>query len=181
MDKHGLIEFIDFLNSAPSGTMICDRIKIPAKSSNPATVFMLKEDPTRLRMIPEKMHVEIRSCIRVIDNVSMILLGIQLAKNPDLLYIGWFNYQSGIVKECFDYLIQQDSLYIFVFAGGPVPVRKVYVSNNFQSLFKEYIPLINKVLPWSLEDFERTKHKILNKYPKPASLWCALEKGMGLL
>ena len=143
--------------------------------------FILKEDQSRLWMIPENaFHVEIRSSLIMHDGVALMPLMLQFDSNPELLYLGWFDYyQSVIAKEYFAYLAGQDKLYLLVFSGEREPARMISMNNNLQIWFKAHQSQLSNTLPWSPPDYGRAKLKIEGKYPTLASLWKVLgEKGI---
>ena len=178
--NHVLIDIDEFINSAPPGTLGFDTVELGTAGCK--TIFLLKEDPSRLGMIPENaFRVEIRSSLIMRDGVALMPLMLQFDNNPDLLYRGWFNYyHSPTAKECFRCLAGQDKLYLLVFTGEPEPARQISMNNNLQLWFKTLLPQLNNILPWSPVDYERVKFKIEGKYPTSISLWQVLgEKRIG--
>ena len=174
-----LIDTDEFINAAPPGVMSFDVVELGTTGCK--TIFLLKEDPSRLGMIPENtFHVEIRGSLIIRDGVALMPLMLQFDNNPDLLYRGWFNYfQSITAKECFTYLADQEKLYLLIFTGALEPARKISMNNNLQLWFKAHYSQLSKMLPWSRQDYGRAKFKIENKYPTSNSLWDVLgEKGI---
>lgn len=178
--KHYLIDTGEFVNTAPPGTLSYDAVRLGISGCK--TIFLLKEDRSHLGLIPEnKIQVEIRGSFMLRDGVALMPLMLQFDYNPNLLYIGWFNYyQSAAAKECFVHLAGQDKLYLLVFSGELEPARKISMNNNLQLWFKTHLPQLSKTLPWSPQDYERAKFKIEGKHPTNISLWNVLgEKGIG--
>ena len=173
-ENHLLTDTDEFINSAPAGILDFDAVEFG--TSGCKTIFLIKEDPSRLGMIPENtIHVEIRGSLIMRDGVALMPLMLQLDHNPDLLYRGWFNYyQSPKVKECFKHLANQDKLYLLVFGGEPEPARMVSLNNNLQLWFKAHFFQISNTPPWNRQDYERAKFKIVNKYQTGKSLWDVL-------
>jgi len=178
-ENHVLINTEELINSAPPGTLSFDAVELGTSGSK--TIFLLKEERSRLIMIPENaLHVQIRSSLIMHDGVALMPLMLQFDLNPELLYLGWFNYyQSVIAEEYFAYLAGQDKLYLSVFSGEREPARMISMNNNLQIWFKAHQSQLSNTLPWSPPDYGRAKLKIEGKYLTLASLWKVLgEKGI---
>jgi len=174
-----LIDTGEFIKTTPPGTLGFDAVELGASGSK--TIFLLNEDRSRLGMIPENaVHVQFRSSLILRDGVALMPLMLQFDSNPDLLYLGWFNYyQSIIARECFAHLANQDKLYLMVFCGDLDPARMISMNNNLQVWFKAHLPQLSNLPPWSPQNFERAKFKIEDKHPTTTSLWKALgEQGI---
>jgi hypothetical protein len=176
VNNQELINSVTFINYMPPGTMLHGAVGFG--TPNFKTAFLIKENQSRLAMLPEdKMHIEIRSSLIIFDNVALIPLLIQINNNPSLTYQEWLNYhESGVTKQCFDYLTTQELLYILFFTGAIKPAKGLTVSNNLQIGFRMHIQQLKNMVPWSIEDFERLKLKMLIKYPATISLWNGLKR-----
>jgi len=178
-ESHNLINTGEFITTAPPGTLSYDVAEFG--TSGPKTIFLLKEEQSRLWLIPENtMHIEFRSSFIQYEGVALMPLMLKLDNNPNLLFRGWFNYYESVsAKKYFTYLASQDKIYLLVFSGELEPERLISMSNNLQLWFKTHLSHLSMTLPWSLQDYEYAKSKIDGKYPTNSSLWKALgEKGI---
>jgi len=163
------------INLTPPGTMIYAEIGFGKPEFE--TTRVIKETPTQIDLISEKTaYIEINSCSLLVENVTLILLLLQINHNSNLTYGGWFDYhRSDTAKRCLNNLVNQDLLRVLFFNGNPKPVRGFSLKNKLQAGFGLYLQTLNNKAPWSMEDFEFAKNIILGQFPILNALWEALK------
>jgi hypothetical protein len=141
------------------------------------TVFLIQASRSHLNLIPkEQMNLEFRSSSIVLDEVLFISLMVQIDNQPLLTYGGWLNYhQSGDLKQCFTCLAVQESIQMLFFDENGRLDNIIKVNNHLRIGFQDYLRQLKNRLPWSVNDFESAKSKLLRLYPTTLSLWHGLK------
>jgi hypothetical protein len=165
------LNLLDPFTLIASGTMTIDLLQVGKVDYK--TTFFIKESHSRLNMIPkDKINLEFRSSLMVMDEALLVLLMLRIENNPNFTYQIWLNYHhSEEVKKCFQYLATQEQIRILFIDENNQLINIIGVSNNLRIGFMDYLQRLKKRIPWNKADFEYAKAKILQRYPDPLSLW----------
>jgi hypothetical protein len=141
------------------------------------TVFLIRVNQSHLNLIPkEQMNLEFRSSSIVLNEVLFISLMVQIDNQPLLTYGGWLNYHLSLdLKQCFTYLAAQESIRMLFFDENGQLDNIIKVNNHLRIGFQDYLRQLRNRLPWSVDDFESAKSKLLRLYPTTLSLWYGLK------
>jgi hypothetical protein len=170
MNNPGLIDSFTYI---PTGTMICEVVQIKPQKFEAA--LMIKDIQFHLNLIPEgQIDIEFRSGSIVLDEVVLVPLMIQICKNPILTYVIWLNYFES--KDVFTYLANQDLIRILFVNDKTGPLMAFSIGNSLQLGLKIYLQQLKNRIPWSKEDYDCAKTKIIRLYPTSFSLWHGLKE-----
>ena len=166
-----LIDVSSFVNFTQPGAMICESFTF--FNSTPEAALLVKESPAKITKIPPRnMHIEFRTGLKRVDNVYLMPLLVQLDNNPVLTYETWFNYhQSDEVKQLFEYITKQESIYIFFYTRSIEPDITISVDNQLKLGFRMQIQILRETMPWTNQDFERARGLFSRQFDSTLSLW----------
>jgi len=152
------------------GTMVYDLVIVDNKETE--FVFMVKEETKYINRHKYRPSIQLRTGLLNISGVWIIPFMILINQDFDMLYETVFNYyQTGGGKKYFDVLKKQEYIDIMFFDEKNENARNIRINNQLQNEITEYNMRVASIKPWSMNQFDKAKQKMFEKYLRPTDLW----------
>lgn len=167
-----LVDPIKVLLKMPAGTMIYGR-GIFEGNSNYETYFAIKEEPKYIKKLGKYPLLTIRTGLIIRSGVALVPFLMRVNEDVNMLYESWLNYHDtgGYAQKTFQDLTRQDNIPFIFYDSQGNECRKIGIKNNLKETFQEYIAQIDKLQPWSMQDFDKARNTVYAEFPSPMSLW----------
>jgi hypothetical protein len=137
------------------------------------TGIFIREDSAHIKGVPKNPTVEFRSGMFDGDLVIPVVVMLKVQGLTDPYETWWNYYQTGGGEQYFNDIITQSYVIVHFYTSAGKK-KSVKVRNSLSDTFKQFKTRIEKVNPWTMEQFNAEREKIYNQYSSVKALWDGL-------